>query len=173
MHFGLALKALFCDRKTADRLKLALKQPALEAPFPKDEKLTKPADKKSTPGRSEALTLISTLQREARFLDLVQEPLDGYTDAQVGAASRDVLRDTSATLKRLFNIVRLIDSSEGDRVELPSDPSSARWRIVGPSPNGNKATLVHTGWQATKCELPQWTGPSDDALVLAPAEVEA
>jgi Domain of unknown function (DUF2760) len=173
MHFGLALKALFCDRKTADRLKLALKPPALEAPVPQVEKTTPPAEKKPTPGRSDALTLISTLQREARLLDLVQEPLDGYTDAQVGAASRDVLRDTSATLKRLFNIVRLVESSEGDRVELPNDPSSARWRIVGPSPNGNRATLVHAGWQATKCELPQWTGPSSDALVLAPAEVEA
>jgi Domain of unknown function (DUF2760) len=173
MHFGLALKALFCDRKTAERLKSALKPPALESSVSTDQPPPTAVEKKTPPGRSDALTLVSTLQREARLLDLVQEPLEGYTDAQVGAAARDVLRDTSQTLKRLFNIVRLAEAVEGERIELPNEPFSARWRIVGPSPNGNRVTLVHAGWQATKCDLPRWTGDASDALVLAPAEVEA
>jgi hypothetical protein len=119
------------------------------------------------------LTLISTLQREARLLDLVQEPLDGYTDAQIGAAARDVLRDTAKTLQRLMGVERLVAAAEGDRIELPAEPSTARWRFVGVTPHGSKATLVHAGWQANHCQIPEWTGQAADAFILAPAEVEA
>lgn len=180
MRLGLALKAFFSvlgNRETANRVQAAIKPLLLES------KAAPVAESKSSPskldakepvrGRSEALTLISTLQREARFLDLVQEPLDGYTDAQIGSAARDVLRDTSKTLKRLFGIEKLVDSPEGERIELPGDLSTARWRVVGPTPNGNKASLIHAGWQATHCDVPQWNGPAKDALVLSPAEVEA
>jgi hypothetical protein len=43
--------------------------------------------------RSEALTLLATLQREARFVDFIKESLEGYSDAQIGAVARDVHRD--------------------------------------------------------------------------------
>ena len=46
--------------------------------------------------RSDALTLLATLQQESRFLDLVREPLGEYSDAQIGAAARDVLRDCNS-----------------------------------------------------------------------------
>ena len=117
--------------------------------------------------------MISSLQREARFLDLVQEPLDGYSDAQVGAAARDVLRDTAKTLNRFFGIQKLVSTPEGEQLDLPKDASAARWRIAGPHPSGTRVTLVHAGWQATQCNIPQWTGLAQDAMVLAPAEVEA
>ncbi len=180
MRLGLALKAFFSvlgNRETANRVQAAMKTPLLEskaAPVAKSEATPPKSElKESARGRSEALTLIATLQREARFLDLVQEPLDGYTDAQIGSAARDVLRDTSSTLKRLFGIERLVDLPEGERIELPSDMSASRWRVVGPTPNGNKASLIHAGWQATHCDVPQWSGLAKDSLVLAPAEVEA
>ena len=49
--------------------------------------------KPKPPARNDAITLLATLQREARFVDIVMEPLADYSDAQVGAATRDVLRD--------------------------------------------------------------------------------
>ena len=63
---------------------------------------TPPAPK--PPERSEAITLLATLQREARFVDFIQESLAAYSDAQIGAAVRDVHRDCAAVLKRLFEL---------------------------------------------------------------------
>ena len=121
--------------------------------------------------RSEALTLLSALQREARFLDLVCESLDQYNDAQIGAAARDVLRDTRKSLDRMFGLQHLIDSPEGEAIEIPNDASPARWRIVGKE-SGKRGTLSHAGWKATKMDLPMWSGGADDAMVIAAAEVE-
>ncbi len=145
--------------------------------------LAKPASAKSaptTPVRSEALTLLSTLQREARLVDLIQEPLDEYTDEQVGSAARDVLRESSKVLNRLFAIERLAKGNEGDSVEIPSNASSAKWKITGKptrsatsdSTAPQRGNLIHPGWIATQIAVPQWSGHSDEATVIAPAEAE-
>jgi hypothetical protein len=186
MNIGLAFKALFCNRETAARVRQAFHQPLLSSPAAKESSASistgaasasesaakKPSPAKPVAARSDALTLVSTLQREARFLDLVQEPLNAYSDAQVGAAARDVIRDTSKTLERLFAIRKLVEANEGETIELPQERSLARWKSNSSEPAANQATLVHPGWQATKCELPQWTGSTADAFVLAPAEFE-
>lgn len=176
MSIGIAFRAFFAallNKQAADRIRVALADTPSAIPSRAADSTPISATKLPGSQRSEALTLISALQREARFLDLVQEPLEGYTDAQVGVAARDVLRDAAKTLQRFFAIKKLIDSPEGDSVELPKDPSAARWRIIGPTPSGSRATLIHSGWLATQCNVPQWTGLSEDALILAPAEVEA
>ena len=67
----------------------------------------------SQANRSDAITLLATLQREARFVDIVSEPLDGYSDAQIGAAARDVLRESGKVLNRLFSLKRVVDAEEG------------------------------------------------------------
>jgi hypothetical protein len=178
MSLGLAFRAFFgalFNQQVAQRIRTALSETTLPTALapPVAAPSAAPASKPAGSQRSDALTLVSTLQREARFLDLVQEPLDGYSDAQVGAAARDVLRDTAKTLQRFFAIEKLIATPEGEPIELPKDISAARWRIVGPNPTGSRATLVHAGWQATQCNIPQWSGLPQDSLVLAPAEVEA
>jgi hypothetical protein len=134
----------------------------------------KPVVKPTTPTRqhrSEAITLLSTLQRDARFLDLVQESLEQYSDAQIGAAARDVLRETRKCLEKHFGIQPLLEASEGQAVHLPESPSPVRWKVVGNAKE--EGVLVHPGWIATKTELPAWTGSVEDSLVLAPAEVES
>jgi hypothetical protein len=122
--------------------------------------------------RNGALTLLSALQREARLMDLVCESLDEYSDAQIGAAARDVLRDSKKVLHRMFGLKHLVDTDEGERVTLPENASPIRWRVIG-SDASNALTLSHAGWQATKLDMPQWSGSSDDSMVIAPAEVEA
>jgi hypothetical protein len=98
MSVGLAFRAFFAalfDKQVAQRIRAALTEastPQAASPPASLETAMRPAPNKPVgTQRSEALTLISALQREARFLDLVQEPLEGYSDAQVGAAARDVL----------------------------------------------------------------------------------
>lgn len=125
-------------------------------------------------GRSEAITLLAALQREARLVDLTSESLDGYSDAQIGAAARDVLRDAGKVLARMFALQPVVTGEEGQAIEIPANYESARYRLTGnisrePPFAGQ---LIHAGWQATKCELPNWTGMQQAALVIAPAEVQ-
>ena len=143
----------------------------LEAPESKPNSTKQLATPAKSTRRSEALTLLSALQRESRLLDLVCESLDQYNDAQIGAAARDVLRDTRKTLDRMFGLKPLVDSPEGERIEIPANASPVRWRIVGKE-SGNHGTLSHPGWQATKLDMPVWSGGTDDSMVIAAAEVE-
>ncbi len=121
--------------------------------------------------RSDALTLLTALQRESRLLDLVHDTLDDYTDAQIGSAARNVLRDAGKALDRIFGLNRLVEMHEGDQVEVPEAASPVRWKVLGSTAN-RKGVLVHAGWIASKSELPQWSGTRDDSMVIAPAEVE-
>lgn len=126
------------------------------------------------PRRSEAIALLSALQREARFVDLVQEPLQQYTDQQIGAAARDVLRDCNAVLQRMFAIVPVIEGSENAMLETPATIPAGRLMVTG-KPAGNppfRGRLVHHGWEASQCQLPEWTGDEQAKNVIAPAEIE-
>ena len=143
----------------------------LEAPESKPISTKQFAAPAKSTRRSEALTLLSALQRESRLLDLVCESFDQYNDAQIGAAARDVLRDTRKTLDRMFGLKQLVDSPEGERIEIPANASPVRWRIVGME-SGNHGTLSHPGWKATKLDMPVWSGGTDDSMVIAAAEVE-
>lgn len=126
------------------------------------------------PKRSEALTLLAALQREARFVDIVKEPLNDYSDDQIGAAARDVLRDCGEVLERMFGIQPAVDQEEGESLEAPAGSDASRFRLTG-NVSGEppyRGTVVHRGWQASKCELPQWSGKPESALVVAPVELE-
>lgn len=126
------------------------------------------------PSRSEAITLLATLQREARFVDFITEPLDDYSDAQVGAASRDVHRDCATVLKRLFAPEPMLSQEEGSQVEVADGFDPAAYKLTGNVTGSAPFTgqLVHAGWRATKCDLPSWNGNAETALVIAPADVE-
>jgi hypothetical protein len=134
----------------------------------------KPPAAPKPPARSEAITLLATLQREARFVDFVEESLADYSDAQIGAAVRDIHRDCGTVIKRLFALQPAASQEEGTDVDVPAGFDSNRWRLTGnvtgePPFHGR---LVHPGWEATICELPVWTGSASAARIVAPAEVE-
>ncbi len=125
------------------------------------------------PIRSDAVTLLATLQREARLVDLIQEPLDQYSDAQVGAAARPCLSQCRSTIARIFELSPLLGQSEGQSVDVPESASPLRYQWVGDAAAGKRSgTLVHAGWQANRCELAQWTGSAEDANVIAPSQIE-
>ena len=149
-----------------------LAPPSTETPEPVPKAKSKPSPPK--PSRSEAITLLALLQREARFVDLVQEPLAEYSDEQIGAAARGVLGDCGATLDRVFQLQRLLEDEENAEVETPADFSAGRYRLTG-NVSGDppfRGRLVHHGWVASKCELPAWSGDDDASQVVAPAEIE-
>ena len=155
---------------TGGGLGLAATQPALPSPSQRAEPVSAP----KPPARSEALTLLAALQREARFVDLVQEPLDAYADAQIGAAARDVLRDCRGVLNRLFAIEPLLNQDEGSPVDVPPGYDAGRFRLTGKIAGQPpfRGRLVHHGWQAAHCHLPVWSGSKESVHVIAAAEVE-
>ena len=165
-RLGLALRILFngeAARQAADALSGEL-TPDIE----------KAAPDPPAPVRSEAVTFLATLQRDARFVDFIQEPSDGYNDAQVGAAVRDVHRGCHDVLKRMFDLRPVVDQEEESNVQV-SDPAAARWRLtgnVGQSAGSVSGKLMHAGWKSSKCQVPAWSGTSDDADVVAPAEIQ-
>ena len=126
------------------------------------------------PKRSEALTLLSVLQREGRLVDFFQEPISDYTDQQVGAAVRDVHKDCSAALQRMFAVEPIRSESEGATITVASGYDAAEYRLVGNVSGAGpfRGELTHPGWTATKVELPEWTGRDESAKVVAPVEVE-
>jgi hypothetical protein len=157
-----------------ERRKAGLAEPAPQA---KVEKKPAPAPKPTPaprPARSEAVTLLATLQREARLIDFIKESLDGYEDAQIGAAVRDVHRDCAKVLERLFAIRPIEAQEEGAAVNVPAGFDAGRYRLTGnvvgdPPFRGN---LMHHGWEATTVQLPAWSGSESAVRVIAPVEVE-
>ena len=124
--------------------------------------------------RSDALTLLESLQREARFLDFIQEDISSYTNDQVGGAVRDVHRGCRALLERQFEIAPVSDLPESSKLTLNGTEPAARVRLVGKVVDHRPVTgvIVHSGWQAQRCDVPTWSGSPDMKLILAPMEVE-
>lgn len=187
MGLGIALRvftASLFNRDVAERLRVAMddiKQNgldpmpmALAAPDEKPAATPAPAAKSAPPAkpvRSDAITLLSALQREARLVDLIQEDLTQFSDAQVGAAARPCLLSCGKTLQRMMPMVAVDDSGEGAKVNVPAN-SKSRYQWIG-EPGSEVGTLIHKGWMATKIELPAWTGDDADANVVAAAQVQA
>ena len=169
---GLAIAALVVPKAREEAASLAATGEAKSAtpaptPVPTTPKVVAPI-------RNDAISLLATLQREARFIDIVKEPLGDYSDAQVGAAARDVLRDCGTVLDRLFKLEPVVEQEEGSTVELPSGADTNHFRMSGNAAGDNQSgSLVHHGWKAQQCELPKWTGSKDAAMIVSPAELEA
>lgn len=191
MSIGIAFRAFFAaltDRERSDAIRDVLESdqpqrvqlpPPAEAPQP--EKRAEPPQRVAPPSprRSEALTLLSTLQREARLIDLIEEPLDQFTDAQIGAAARPCLKQCRSAIDRMFAVKPLVDVPEGESLTPPPDASPIRVQWIGDATAGNAAgkearsgRVVHPGWRAERCELAQWTGRDDDALVIAATQLQ-
>ncbi len=180
-RIGLAFRIFFSvlfRAETAEQvrhLEAVTAEPTEAAPTPAPVSQPEPVAKpKPAPTRSEALILLETLQREARFLDFIQEDISSYTNEQVGGAVRDVHRGCRSTLKRMFNLGPVTSAPEGSSLTLKGDESAAQFRLVGKVVEQRPVTgvLVHPGWKAERCELPTWSGDQETKLILAPAEVE-
>jgi hypothetical protein len=68
----------------------------------------------------------------------------------------------------------LTDQEEGSAIEAPRGYDTGRFRLTG-NVQGEppfQGALVHHGWQATRCDLPQWSGSDAAAKVIAPMELE-
>jgi hypothetical protein len=138
--------------------------------------IDRPAAKAPSAGehrREGALAMLGLLQREGRLVDFLQESIDGYDDADVGAAVRDIHRGCRKVLAEHVALEPIMPGAEDDAVTVPRgfDPGEIRLsgKVAGDPPFAG--VLRHRGWRAVKTELPV-LGDAVDRRVIAPAEVE-
>jgi hypothetical protein len=120
-----------------------------------------------------AVRVLFLLQSEGRLLDFLSEDIDGYADADVGAAVRDIHRGLKKALADHLPVEPLRTEEEDSSITVPVgfDPHLFRLtgNVVGEPPFSG--TLKHKGWKVTKVNLPRI--PQNEArFVVIPAEVE-
>jgi hypothetical protein len=119
-----------------------------------------------------ALGVLSLLQREGRLLDFLMEKIDGYQDAQIGAAVRAIHAGCKKAISEHVDLEPVLKGEEESPVTVPQDFDARAIRLTG-NVKGQppfKGTLKHHGWRA-KPRKPL-AGSNGDATVVAPAEVE-
>lgn len=192
LAFSCFFRMLFVGKLPAEAA--AYLPQALPAPTPEPAAPAKPADKatdrvvekvverivekpaKVDPKqlhRDGALALLALLQREGRLVDFLREPLDGFEDADIGAAARDVHRGCRKVLDQYLSIEPVMPGVEEDKVSVPKGFDPAEVRLIGEAKGEAPyaGTLRHHGWRVVDAKLPQ-LADGVDRHVLAPAEVE-
>lgn len=140
------------------------------APAPKAE--IADADRESLRHRG-AVQILAVLQREGRLLDFLFEDIDGYADAQIGAAVRDIHRGCKKALKDHMSVAAIRPEPDEAVVRIPAGHDASQIRLVG-NVTGRppfEGTLRHHGWRTTRIQLSD-TPSSHDPSVICPAEVE-
>jgi hypothetical protein len=157
--------------------KAALPPPSEEKPKEKPVEKAKPEEKPRVPlaqhHKDGALALLALMQREGRLVDFLREPLDGFSDADIGAAARDVHRGCKKVLDQHLSFEPVMPGAEEEKVSVPKGFDPAEIRLIGEAKGDPpfKGTLRHHGWRVVDAKLPQ-LADGVDRTVIAPAEVE-
>ncbi|NVB77264.1 MAG: DUF2760 domain-containing protein [Kofleriaceae bacterium] len=120
-----------------------------------------------------ALALLALLQREGRFVDFVRDSVDGASDADIGAAAREVHRGCRKVLDQHLSFEPVMPGAEEEKVSVPKGFDPAEVRLIGEAKGEPpfRGTLRHHGWRVVDAKLPQ-LAEGVDRTVIAPAEVE-
>jgi hypothetical protein len=173
--FGRALPAEVIALPPADLTEKEPPQlpPAREVKEAKPAPAPAPAPPKKADVSPGALQLLALLQREGRLVDFLSEDIDGYADADIGAAVRDIHKGCKKVLAEHLEVEPVLDAAENEAVTVDTGFDPARIRLVGNVAGAPpfKGTLRHHGWRAAKVSLPALTDGFDVSIV-APAEVE-
>jgi hypothetical protein len=149
----------------------ALKQPITQKPAGRPQA---PAQPIAADTSDRAVQMLALLQREGRFVDFVLEDLAAYSDAQIGAAVRDIHAGCRRALERYMTLEAIVPGREGDAITVgqdqPFDPASFHLvgNVTGQPPF--RGTLLHSGWRVSRVQLPP-LGTSGRTIV-APAQIE-
>ena len=126
----------------------------------------------SEPPENTALRLLASLQEDGRLVDFLTEELAGYSDEQIGAATRGIHATCGKALRTCVRLEPVLAGHEDDTVTVPAgfDPASIRLtgNVRGEPPF--TGTLRHAGWRAAGVAIPARAGL--DPKIIAPAEVE-
>jgi hypothetical protein len=154
-----------------------LLQPRQQAPAQRPEIALRPAQPHPPADRADAevVQLLAILQEKGRLVDFLMDDINGYNDAQVGAAARVVHTGCKAVLQEHFSVGPIRTEPEGSQVQVPAGYSADQYRLVGRIAGSApfSGVLVHRGWKTEMVKLPQLLrGSADQLPAIAPAEVE-
>lgn len=123
--------------------------------------------------RDGALALLALLQREGRFVDFVRDSVDGASDADIGAAAREVHRGCRKVLDQHLSFEPVMPGAEEEKVTVPKGFDPSEVRLIGEAKGEPpyRGTLRHHGWRVVDAKLPT-LAEGIDRTVIAPAEVE-
>jgi hypothetical protein len=176
-----AFRVLF-DPPLAGRVRALLAAPARasEASYEADDAKpeTGAAKPEASPapeddGKKDALGLLALLQREGRLVDFLKQEVDGFGDADVGAAARVVHAGCRKALLAHFELSRIRGESEGTSISIPEGFDGRSIKLTG-NVRGSapyRGVLRHAGWRVESVRLPALVA-GYDPRIIAPAEVE-
>jgi hypothetical protein len=121
----------------------------------------------------EAIYTLTLLQREGRLIDFLKEDVSTFEDAQIGAAVRQVHAGCKKVLDKHFDIVPVVNSTEGEKVTIEKgfDPGlyELSGNVSGEAPYTGE--LRHKGWKTEKVDLPIRQKGRNESVIY-PAEVD-
>ncbi|MDX2175676.1 MAG: DUF2760 domain-containing protein [Candidatus Sumerlaeia bacterium] len=120
-----------------------------------------------------AIQLLGLLQKEGRLVDFLMEDMSGFSDAEIGAAARDIHGKCRNLLKERAALEPVVPQAEGAPIEVPAGFDASAILLSGNVSGAGpfKGTVNHRGWRVARLDLP--TVPHGaDPKVAAPAEVE-
>lgn len=120
-----------------------------------------------------ALQLLALFQSEGRLVDFLEQDIQAFTDADVGAAARVVHEGCRRVLRSHTKLTPVRTEEEGARVTVADGVSPDEVKLTGNVQGTAPFTgvLRHRGWRANDFALPAVVR-AYDASVVAPAEVE-
>lgn len=147
--------------------------PAPPPAKPAEKPAEKPKPVGTTSQRDGALALLALLQREGRFVDFVRDSVDGASDADIGAAAREVHRGCRKVLDQILTFEPVMPGAEEEKVSVPKGFDPSEVRLIGEAKGDPpyRGTLRHHGWRVVDARLPT-LAEGVDRTVIAPAEVE-
>ena len=132
-----------------------------------------PEPVKQAESADRAVQMLAILQRDGRLIDFLTEDILPYTDAQIGAAVRDLHQSCQQALLRYVQLEPIIASEEGEAITVQEAIDPAAIKLIG-NVTGKpplRGLLRHRGWRASAVNLPPLPDGTGRAVV-APAEVE-
>lgn len=120
------------------------------------------------------LRILNLLQRDGRLIDFLEEEIDGYGDAQIGAAVRDIHRGCAKVLREYLSIKPIHTATEGASVVVDAGFNPAAIRLTGNVAGSPpfRGVLKHHGWKVESVRLPDTLPRAGADPVLSPAEIE-
>jgi hypothetical protein len=134
-----------------------------------------PPVRKPPSADAEVVSFLGLLQEKGRFVDFLMGDVAGFSDAEVGAASRVMHEGCKAVLTEHFGVKPLRQEGEGSKITVPEGYAPDDYRLVGRISGEAPftGTLIHHGWRAEWVKLPRLIRTEPDKLpAIAPAEVE-
>lgn len=131
-----------------------------------------PADAPEQTSAAPAIQLLSILQRKGRLIDFLNEDIQQFEDAQIGAAVRTVHAGCKEALDEIVDLEPVMDDAEGTSVTIESGFDAQAIRLTG-NVQGDppfRGALRHRGWRIDRIDLPERMKDTDD--IVAAAEIE-